>query len=293
MKRVLIIGSHSYLGTALASYLSQWPEEYRVESLSVRDGAWKDVSFQGYDAVYHTAALVHQERSKSDPALKDTYLQINTRLPVEVAQKAKEAGASQFIFLSTMAVYGLTAPLGKTATVTKDTPLSPKDLYGLSKAQAEENLLSLADSTFQVAILRPPMIYGRGCKGNYQQLRHFALRLPCFPKIGNHRSVLYVGNLNRLVRHLLDTGTGGIFCPQDREQVDTGRMVQTVARLHGRSLPLIPGFGWALSLLRPLTPKIDKAFGSLCYDPALSRCPWDYQVYSMEQALQETEAEPQ
>lgn len=293
MKRILIIGSHSYLGTALASYLSQWPEAYHAESLSVRDGAWKNVSFQGYDAVYHTAALVHQERSKSDPALKNTYLQINTRLPVEVAQKAKEAGVSQFIFLSTMAVYGLTAPFGKTVTVTKDTPLAPKDLYGLSKAQAEEGLLSLADSTFQVAILRPPMIYGRGCKGNYQQLRNFALRLPCFPKIGNHRSVLYVGNLNRLVRHLLDTGTGGIFCPQDREQVDTGRMVQTVARLHGRSLPLIPGFGWALSLLRPLTPKIDKAFGSLCYDPALSRCPWDYQIYSMEQALQETEAEPQ
>ena len=85
------------------------------------------------------------------------------------------------------------------------------------------------------------MIYGQGCKGNYQQLRHFALPLPCFPKIGNHRSVLYVGNLNRLVRHLLDTGSGGIYCPQDREQVDTDRMVQTVARLHGRSLPLIPG----------------------------------------------------
>ena len=154
-------------------------------------------------------------------------------------------------------------------------------------------MLALADSAFHVAILRPPMIYGQGCKGNYQQLRHFALRLPCFPKIDNHRSVLYVGNLNRLVRHLLDTGSGGIYCPQDREQVDTDRMVQTVARLHGRSLPLIPGFGWAISLLRPLTPKIDKAFGSLCYDQALSRCQWDYQVYSMEQALQETEAGPQ
>lgn len=291
MKRVLIVGSHSYLGTALASCLAQWPEEYRVESLSVRDDSWRERSLEGFDAVYYTAALVHREQDKHDPAQKEAYLRINGRLPVELARKAKEAGVRQFIFLSTMAVYGLTAPFGKTVTITKGTPLCPRDLYGLSKAGAEEGLLALEGPSFRVALLRPPMIYGKGCKGNYQQLRRFALKMPCFPKIGNRRSMLYVGNLNCLVKQLLDTEAWGIFCPQDGEYVDTGRMVQTIAQLHGRSLPLIPGFGWALSLLRHLTPKIDKAFGSLCYDRTLSRYDWPYQVYSPKQALQETEAD--
>lgn len=290
MNRVLIVGSHSYLGTALAAHLAQWPEEYRVESMSVRDDGWRSACFEGLDAVYYTAALVHQEQDKHDPAQKEAYFRINARLPVELAQKAKEAGVRQFVFLSTMAVYGRTAPFGKTVTITKDTPLCPQDLYGLSKAKAEEGLLALEDNAFHVALLRPPMIYGKGCKGNYQQLRKLALKMPCFPKIGNCRSMLYVGNLNCLVKQLLDSGSGGIFCPQDGEYTDTGRMVQTIARLHGRSLPLLPGFGWALSLLRPLTPKIDKAFGSLCYDRALSRYDRPYQVYSPEQALQETEA---
>lgn len=292
MKRVLITGAGSYLGKSLAAYLAQWPEEYQVQSISVRDDSWKKLDFRGFDAVYHTAALVHQEQSKNDPAQQEAYDRVNARLPVLLAEKAKAEGVRQFLFLSTMAVYGLTAPFGKTVTITKDTPIAPTDLYGQSKAKAEKGLLALQGGGFQVAILRPPMIYGRGCKGNYQALAAMAGKLPCFPKIDNRRSMLYVGNLNCLVRFLLRSGEGGVFCPQNRETVDTGRMVQEIARAHGKRLPLIPGTRWALELLRPLTPKIDKAFGSLCYDPALSQYSKDYCRWDFPQSIAETEGEP-
>ena len=104
MKRVLIVGSHSYLGTALASYLAQWPEEYRVESMSVRDDAWRERSLEGFDAVYYTAALVHREQDKHDPAQKEAYLKINGRLPVELARKAMEAGVGQLMFVDRRSV---------------------------------------------------------------------------------------------------------------------------------------------------------------------------------------------
>ena len=198
MKRVLIIGSHSYLGTALASYLSQWPEEYHAESLSVRDETWKNVSFQGFDAVYHTAALVHQEQAKSDPAQKEAYLQINARLPVEVAKKAKEAGVPQFIFLSTMAVYGLTAPFGKTVTVTKDTPLAPKDLYGLSKAQAEEALEAARAEAEGLALkekaMGPNMLRAKAFEN---MLNNAKVYLPSGKDAEGNMSVLGILNLDK------------------------------------------------------------------------------------------------
>ena len=67
MKHILITGANSYLGKSLAAYLGQWPEEFRVDSISVRDDAWKAADFHGYDAIYHTAALVHMEQDKQDP----------------------------------------------------------------------------------------------------------------------------------------------------------------------------------------------------------------------------------
>ncbi len=289
MKQVLIVGPNSYLGSSLGAYLARFPESYQVSTLSVRDDRWRETPLSAFDAIYYTAALVHREQAKNDPSQAKRYDEINAVLPAAVAQKAKAEGVRQFVFLSTMAVYGLTAPYGKTVTITAQTPLCPTDYYGQSKAKAERKLLALEDDSFRVAILRPPMIYGKGCKGNYQALRAFAQKMPCFPKIGNGRSMLYVGNLNRLVQLLLDSGEGGIFCPQDGEYVDTGSMVQAIARAQGRSLPLIPGFGWALSLLRHASPKIDKAFGSLRYDQTLSSFSQDYRVFSWEQAVRESE----
>ena len=278
MKKVLITGASSYLGRSLREYLGGFPGEYRVEALSLRSDSWRAFDFTGFDCVYHTAALVHRKDTKDDPAFLPEYRKINRDLTLAVAEKAKESGVKQFLFLSTEAVYGLTAPFGKTVTITKDTPLCPKDNYGRSKLEAEQGLQKLASGSFRVAILRPPIIYGKGCTGNYRTLEAFARKMPCFPKIENQRSMLYIGNLNALVKHLIDRNDAGVFCPQDKETHCTAQVVRAIARAHGKNLPLVPGFAWTMHLLRHLSGSVDKAFGSLRYDAALSAYPEDYQI---------------
>lgn len=289
MKKILITGAHSYLGLSLEEYLSRWPEAYAVDRISVKTDSWKERSFRGYDAVYHVAALVHLDQAKDDPAQAEAYDRVNARLPVAVAQKAKREGVGQFIFVSTASVYGITAPFGKTVIIDRNTPLAPKDNYGISKAKAERGLQELEDDSFRVAIVRPPMIYGKGCRGNYNTLSSFAKKLPVFPSVENRRSMLYIENLCQLVRLLIDRQEGGIFCPQNGELVNTCRMVEQIARVHGKRILLIPGFGWALKLLRHVTSKVDKAFGSLCYHQELSRFDEDYCVVDFAESIRRTE----
>ena len=280
MKKILITGRGSYLGNSLKAYLEAFGNHYRVDCVSLRSGDWMEQSFRGYDAVYHTAAIVHQPRSKDAPGELARYRAVNCDLAVDAAKKAKAEGVRQFVFLSTMAVYGLTAAFGETVTITAQTPTVPTDNYGLSKLEAERALLALEGPDFRVAILRPPMIYGKDCTGNFRSLVSFARRLPFFPKVPNQRSMLYVGSLNRLVQQIIDREDRGIFCPQDPEYVNTSAMVQAIAAAQGKHLVLVPGFSWAFHLLRHLTGAVDKAFGSLVYDKSLSELEEDYRIAS-------------
>ena len=288
MKKILITGRGSYLGNSLKAYLEAFGNHYRVDCVSLRSGDWMEQSFRGYDAVYHTAAIVHQPRSKTDPGELARYRAVNCDLAVDAAKKAKAEGVRQFVFLSTMAVYGLTAAFGETVTITAQTPTVPTDNYGLSKLEAERALLSLEGPDFRVAILRPPMIYGKDCKGNFRSLVSFARRLPFFPKVPNQRSMLYVGSLNRLVQQIIDREDRGIFCPQDPEYVNTSAMVQAIAAAQGKHLVLVPGFSWAFHLLRHLTGAVDKAFGSLVYDKSLSELEEDYRIASFPDSVKQS-----
>ena len=289
MKRILITGTQGYIGSALDQYLRRWPEEYQVDFLSLREEAWRQADFGGYDAIVHAAAIVHQPKSKDDPSQAELYDRVNHLLTAELAQKAKNEGVSQFLFLSSESVYGLHAPVGKTLTITADTPLNPTDNYGISKLQAEKALTALRDDHFRVAILRPPMIYGRDCKGNYRTLARLAEKLPVFPNIANQRSMLYVGNLCEFLRLLIQDEADGIFCPQNTEYVSTSRMVQEIAKVHGKHIRLVGGCAWALNLLSHVTPLAGKAFGSLCYDKSLSDYPQNYNIVGFEQSIAETE----
>ena len=165
--RVLITGAGSYLGGAILGALRKQGVE--ADELDVR-GALPEKAFQGYDRVVHVAGIAHR---KETPENRPLYEQVNHRLAVEIARAAKAQGVRQFVFFSTMSVYGKV-----TGRITADTQPDPKNAYGASKWAAEQEIAALADEHFAVAVLRPPMIYGKGCRGNYQSLRRLILHWP-------------------------------------------------------------------------------------------------------------------
>ncbi len=196
MKKILITGADSYIGTSFEKYLkNNFFGEYLVETANTMDGLWKQVDFSDYEVVFHVAGIAHADIGHISEEQKLLYYKVNTELTIQVAQKAKAEGVKQFIFMSSAIVYGDSAPIGKTKVITKDTKPAPANFYGDSKLKAEEGILNLQDNDFNVVVLRPPMIYGKGSKGNYPILSKFADKLPLFPYVKNKRSVLYVENL--------------------------------------------------------------------------------------------------
>lgn len=278
MKRILITGKSSYLANQFRSFLSG-NENYQIDLISVREG-WKDKDFSSYDVVVHMAGLAHSSPKDDE---KEKYYAINRDLAIEVARKAKQDGCAQFVFMSSVIVYGSHHTL-----ITKDTPLCPDNFYGDSKKQAEEGILVLQDENFCVSIVRPPMIYGPGSKGNYRLLSRFSCVTPFFPNVYNERSMLYVDNFCACLKGMIDTGAGGIFLPQNKEIVSTVQLVKEIAKVHHHPLVVLKGLNPFISLLRKKS-LFNKVFGSLVIDPVLSKFDFEYQIVPFELSIENTE----
>ena len=289
MKKILITGAGSYIGTSLERYLSAWPDRYRVDTVDMIDGSWRETSFSGYDCVYHVAGIAHADTGAVSEERKTLYYRVNTDLAVETARKAKADGVRQFIFMSSASVYGSTTPIGKANVVERDTPFQPSNVYGDSKVKAEQGILPLSDERFKVAILRPPMIYGPGSKGNYPTLSKLAKKLPFFPVVENRRSMLFIDNLTEFVRLIVDHEDKGIFWPQNAEYSNTTKIVRQIAEIHGRRILFVRGVTWALKLLSLFTKLPNKAFGNMTYAQELSVYREPYQKYSLEESIRITE----
>lgn len=176
---------------------------------------------------------------------KDLYFRVNRDLAYEVAKKAKKEGVSQFIFLSSMSVYGM-----ETGVITRDTVPQPKSLYGKSKLEAEKLIEHLNDQTYKVAILRPPMVYGKGCKGNYPKLATLAKITPLFPDIDNKRSMIYVDNLSKFLKVIIDDNQSGLFFPQNNEYVKTSELVKLIAKYNNKKIRLTKLFNPIINSLK-------------------------------------------
>lgn len=289
MKKILITGANSYIGTSFEKYMAQWPDQYQVDTVDMIDGTWREKDFSGYDCVYHVAGIAHSDSGKISPERAKLYYVVNTDLTVETAKKAKAEGVKQFIFMSSAIVYGESAPIGKTKVITKDTPVSPANSYGDSKVQAENGILPLNDDSFKVVILRPPMIYGPGSKGNYPVLSKLAQKLPFFPKVDNQRSMLYIDNLMEFVRLMVENEEQGIFWPQNAEYSNTTELVKLIAEAHGKKIIIVPGFTWVLKLLSHCTGLVNKAFGSLSYEQGMSGYSASYCIMSLADSISITE----
>lgn len=284
MIKILITGKDSYIGTSFEKWMQRYSRNYIIDTVDVRGDEWKECSFKDYDAIFHVAGIAHVS---SDPKLKDLYYKVNRDLTVQIAEKAKLDGVKHFIFMSSIIVYGDSAY--NLNMITSETVPRPSDFYGDSKLQAETGLCELCDSKFLVSIIRPPMIYGPQSKGNYPRLAKLARITPIFPMVRNERSMLFIDHLNAFIKGLLDYKLGGIFYPQNREFVNTSKLVEVIARSYNKNVLLIPGFGTIIRFLVPRVNVLCKIFGSLKYDQSLSRQNFEYSVYSFEESIMRTE----
>lgn len=288
-KKILITGSGSYVGTSVEAWLRQWPEYYQVDTLDMRTQTWRTHDFSAYDVVYHVAGIAHADVGQVSEEEKKQYYRVNTDLAVETAEKAKKEGVQQFLFMSSMIVYSGC----KEKKITENTIPKPLNFYGDSKWQADQKIQALADERFKVVVLRPPMIYGKGSKGNYPQLAKLAGKLPVFPIVHNQRSMLYIESLAQFVKRMIDNEETGVFFPQNEQYINTSDLVQMIAMVKGHRLVMIPATGWIIRLMKKIPGKIGtltgKAFGDSVYDMQMSEYKEEYRVCDWKESVRRTE----
>ncbi len=294
MKKVLITGANSYIGTSFEQYVTDnYAADLEVHTIDMIDGSWRQKDFSGYDVVFHVAGLAHADVGKVTEEIKKKYYSVNTDLAIETCKKAKNDGVKQFVFMSSAIIYGDSAPFGKKKVITRETEPQPANFYGDSKWQADKGVRGLADENFIVTVLRPPMIYGKGSKGNYPVLAKMAKKLPVFPDCENLRSMLYIGNLCEFLVQVMIRGEGGVFWPQNSEYTRTSNMVRCIAISSNHKLfvskiwnifvivaAFIPGKSRVLA---------NKAFGNFTYAKEISKYDFDYQITNFKDSIKKTE----
>ena len=284
MKKILITGANSYIGTSLDKWLGKYPDRYYVDTVSTRDDAWKKKDFSEFDVVFHVAGIAHVS---SDPKMEDLYYKVNRDLTIETAKKAKAEGVKQFIFMSSIIVYGDSSSSKR--VIDRNTIPTPSNFYGNSKLQAEEGIKGLKSDDFNIVILRPPMIYGKGSKGNYPKLAKVAQKSPVFPDIDNERSMLHIDNLCEFIKLMIDNEESGLFFPQNKEYVKTSEMVRLVSKVHGKKIILTKVFNPILRLMSGIG-VVNKVFGNLVYEKSMSEYKVGYRIRSFKESIELTEA---
>lgn len=297
-KKVLITGAGSYIGEKFKEYASYHYKTLKIETVDMLNPEWRELDFSIYDIVYHVAGIAHADVGKVDEATKEKYYRVNTDLSIEVCKKAKAEGVKRFILMSSMIVYGDSAPYGKRKIIDKNTVPLPSNFYGDSKLQADVAVRDLATEYFKVIVLRPPMIYGNGSKGNYPMLAKIAKKLPVFPDVINERSMLHIDNLCEflcqimLIKEMKENAV--VLVPQNAEWTITSQMVKEIAVNSKKMMKLV-------TFLKPLVViggripgkiggLINKAFGNNCYIYSMSVYKGiNYQMVDFKESIVRTE----
>ncbi|MCT7554563.1 NAD-dependent epimerase/dehydratase family protein [Aliarcobacter butzleri] len=261
MNKILIIGSTGYFGS---NFINQHKDKYTFEKFSLLNQKIEDIKLDNIDAILHCAALVHQKVEHS----YEKYHDINVEYPLKLAKLTKQNGVKQFIFISTVAVYG--EDKEKLDENTYCQPITP---YGKSKLEAEKELLKLNDDNFTVSIIRPSMIYGKSAPGNIDSLVKLVKKLTIIPlgKIENKRSFISIENLCHIINEVILQKKSGIFLACDDEPLSTSKLIDLIAKNLAKKTYLIkiPFFESLLKILKPSFHK--RLYGSLEIDNTITK----------------------
>lgn len=280
--KILITGKDSYIGTSFEKWVAEYNPEWKIDTVDTKSEEWKNMSFSQYDTIFHVAGIAHVS---SEPKLEELYYKVNRDLTINIAKKAKSEGASQFVFMSSIIVYG-----NNEKVITKHTIPKPKNFYGNSKLQADEGIQQLQDVNFNVVSIRPPMIYGKGSKGNYPKLAKLAQVTPVFPDIDNKRSMLHIDNLCEFIRLIIKNNEKGYFYPQNKEYTKTSDLVKVIAEVHGKKIILIKLFNPILNLIASKVGVVNKVFGNLIYEKEMSTYKEIYTIRDFKESISMTES---
>lgn len=285
--KICIVGKDSYIGNHIDEWLTTHGHD--VFQLDVLNNDWESFDYSNFDVVIHVAGIVHRPNCND----AELYKRVNTYMPIRIAQSFKKGSSGRrtsFCYLSTMAVFGVSKRLSKNV-VYEDTPTKPLGLYGMSKKAAEDGLLKLQDFHFNVVIIRPPNVYGKGCKGGYiPGFIKVVKNLPVIPKAYTdvRQSMLYIDNLCELIRLLLENNKYGIFMPQDEKSVSAIEIIKAISIGLGKEIKVskLLGLGARIASFLPI---IKKAYGGIEYDERLSSIPGlDYRVVRFAEAMKRT-----
>ncbi|WP_373976010.1 SDR family oxidoreductase [Chitinibacter sp. SCUT-21] len=283
---ILITGANGFIGRALCSRLLQQKTFFRAVTRRGEGGGgavgdidettdWSD-ALADVAVVVHTAARVHIMNDASLDPLAE-FRKVNVDGTLNLARQAVAAGVRRFVFISSIKVNGEGTKLGQPFRA--DDIAAPLDPYGISKSEAEQGLLQLANDTgLEVVIIRPPLVYGPGVKANFASMMKWLCKGVPLPlgAVQNKRSLVALDNLVDLIWTCVQhpAAANQIFLASDGEDLSTTELLQRMAKASGVASRLIPVPMWMLQTGAALLGKSDMAqrlCGSLQVDISKAR----------------------
>ncbi len=256
--RILVTGARGFIGARFVQYNEG---RYQIHTSSLRESIPTGTDLQGIDVIVHFAGKAHDMRNPGGPE----YYHVNVGLTMELARKAKEQGIQQFIYISSVKVYDDS----KDEVFYDDSACSPTDDYGKSKLEAEKLLRALETENLKIAIVRPPLVYGPGVKGNMLRILKLAskgYRLP-LGNTGNKRSMVFLDNLIELINRIIDNKASGIFIAGDERPLGTDELIAGIRNAMDKKPGLVNIPDSLRGILKKTKPGLYKRlFGSFVID---------------------------
>lgn len=268
-KTLMITGASGFIGS---NFIERYKDKYNIIPVDLLKIKLEEIDFRGVDTVLHLAALVHQMKG----APREKYFEVNTELTRRVAEEAKKQGVRHFVFYSTVKVYGYDGDLySHNLILNEESECKPmNDPYGESKWEAEKILRRLENDNFKIGIIRPPMVYGKGVKGNMESLIKLVKMFPILPfnYDKNRRSLVNIENLMYLTALVIDKEASGVFLPLDEKNISLKEIVEGIEKAYNLkriNIPMIQSIFWLLTKVKPNI--MVRLFGTLQFDNQQTR----------------------